>query len=212
MFPESQHREKHLGTRDRIIELLLKDRRTVEGLAEALGVTRNAVRSQIALLQREGVVEVQGQIKGNRRPAAVYGIRAGAEVGPSQAYPVVLSALVRVLGDRLPPRQFGSIMKEAGQGMAAAVPRLAGNARERAAGAVNVLRSLGSLAEMSQEGGKIVIRGNGCPISRAVQADVRSCAAMESFLSTLTGLPVTERCDHGDRPQCRFEIKVTQGK
>ncbi len=212
MFPESLHTEKHMGTRGRIIELLLKDRRTVEGLAEALGVTRNAVRSQIALLQREEVVEVQGQLKGSRRPAAVYGIRAGAEVGSSRAYPVVLSALVRVLGDRLPPRQFGSIMKEVGQGMAAAVPRPVGNARERAAGAVNVLRSLGSLAEMSEKGGKIVIRGNGCPISRAVQADVRSCKAMESFLGTLTGLPVTERCEHGDRPGCRFEINVTQGK
>ncbi len=212
MFPESQHTEKHTGTRGRIIELLLKDQRTVEGLAEALGVTRNAVRSQIALLQREGVVEAQGQIKGNRRPAAIYGIRAEADVGPFLAYPVVLSALVKVLGDRLPPLQFRAIMKGVGQSMAEAVPRLSGNARERAAGAVNVLRSLGSLAEMSEVGGKIVIRGNGCPISRAVQTDVRSCAAMESFLSKLTGLPVTERCDHGVRPSCRFEIKVPKGK
>jgi len=212
MNPGSPHTEKHTGTRGRITELLLKDQRTVEGLAEALGVTRNAVRAQIALLQREGVVEVQGQLKGTRRPAAVYGIRAGAEVGSSLAYSIVLTGLVRVLGDRLPSRPFASIMRDVGQGMAAAVPRPAGSARERAIGAVDVLRSLGSLAEMSEEDGKFVIRGNGCPISRAVQADVRSCAAMETFLSTLTGLPVTERCDHGERPACRFEIKVPRGK
>jgi len=212
MTPASQHTEKRTGTRDRIIEFLLKGQRTVEELAAVLGVTRNAVRSQIALLQREGVVEVKGEHKGSRRPAAVYGIRSGADVGPSRAYPVVLAELVRALGARLPPRQFGTIMKDVGKGMAAAVPRIAGSARERASGAVNVLRSLGSLAEMSEEGGKIVIRGNGCPISLAVQADVRSCAAMESFLSRLTGLPVTERCDHDERPSCRFEIEVPPGK
>jgi predicted ArsR family transcriptional regulator len=79
-------------------------------------------------------------------------------------------------------------------------------------GAMDVLRSLGSQPEMSEEGGKFVIRGNGCPISRVVEADVRSCAAMESFLSRLTGLPVKERCDHDKRPSCRFEISVPQEK
>jgi predicted ArsR family transcriptional regulator len=71
---------------------------------------------------------------------------------------------------------------------------------------MDVLRSLGSLAEMSEEGRKIIIRGNGCPISRVVETDERSCAAMEAFLSKLTGLSVTEHCDHGDHPSCRFEI------
>jgi len=96
--------------------------------------------------------------------------------------------------------------------MAGAVPSLVGKPRERIAGAVSVLRSLGSLAAMNEEDGKIVIKGHGCPISRAVQADERSCGAMESFLARLTGLPVTERCDHGEYPNCRFEIKLPRGK
>jgi predicted ArsR family transcriptional regulator len=212
MTPASPHAGKRTGSRDRIIELLLNGRRTVEELAGSLGVTRNAIRSQIALLQRERVVEVKGELKGSRRPAAVFGIRAGADIGPSAAYPVVLSQLVRVLGERLPPRQFGSIMKDVGKGMAATVPRSSGNARERVAGAIGALRQLGSLAEMSEEDGKIIIRGNGCPISRVVETDERSCAAMEAFLSKLTGLSVTEHCSHGDHPSCRFEIDATAGE
>jgi predicted ArsR family transcriptional regulator len=200
--------EKRAGTRERIIELLLKGQRSVEELAGTLGLTRNAVRSQLALLQREGLVEVKGEIKGSRRPAAVFGIHTKADVGSSQAYAVVLSQLVKVLSDGMPAKQMESLMKQVGQGLAATVPLPIGNARERIAGAVNVLKSLGSRADVSEEDGKFVVTGNGCPISKAVTVDVRSCLVMESLLGTLTGLPVSERCNHGNRPNCRFEITL----
>lgn len=204
--------EKRAGTRERIIELLLKGQRTVDELAGTLGMTRNAIRSQIALLQREGVVEIKGEMKGIRRPAAIFGIRAGVDVGSSHAYPVVLSQLVKVLSDGVPAKQLESIMMRVGQGLAAAVPKPLGDPRERIAGAMDVLKSLGSRADVSEENGKFVITGNGCPISKAVSADVRSCLIMESFLGTLTGLPVAERCNHGNRPSCRFEITLPAGE
>jgi predicted ArsR family transcriptional regulator len=119
-----------------------------------------------------------------------------------------LSQLVRVLSDKMPARQLESVMKQVGQGLAATVPHPAGNARERIAGAVTILKSLGSHADLSEADGKFLISGNGCPISKAVAANARSCVAMESFLSKLTGLPVYEHCDHGEHPSCRFEIVV----
>ena len=45
------------GTRNRIVQLLRKHTYTVENLAKVLGVTENAIRAQIALLLREGLVE-----------------------------------------------------------------------------------------------------------------------------------------------------------
>ena len=198
------------STRDRIVGLLLKGQQTVEELAQALGITRNAVRAQIALLQRDRIVESRGEVKKSRRPAAVYGVRADADVGPSQVYAVVLSELVRVLGSELPKRQFGTVLQNVGSGMAAALPIPAGTARERVKGALNVLHSLGARAELREENGSMVIVGNGCPISRVVRTDERACKVMEAFLSGLTGLPVTEQCDHSERPNCRFAIKVPQ--
>lgn len=212
MTPQTWNREKRRGSRSRIVELLLKGRKTVEELAGPLGMTKNAVRAQVAILEQEGIVEIQGEVRGIRRPAAVYGVRAGADVYFSTAYPVVLSRLVKVLSERMQPRQLEAVMRDVGRGIADTVPRPAGNARERVAGAVKFLASLGSLAEVNEERGTIVIRGHGCPISKAVEADVRSCKAMESLLGRLTGLPVTERCDHGARPSCRFEIKLPSGK
>jgi len=206
------NREKRTGSRGRIVSLLAAGRRTVEDLAGTLGITKNAVRAQLALLEREGLVEAQGEVKGSRRPAVLYGVREGADVHFSKAYPLVLSRLVRALSERMQPSQIETVMRDVGRGIAETAPRQEGTARERVDGAVKFLSSLGSLAEVSEERGRLVIKGHGCPISMAVDADVRSCKAMEALIAHLTGLPVTERCDHGARPSCRFEIKMPAGK
>lgn len=199
-------------TRDRILRLLLKRQRTIEELAGKLGLTRNAVRSQIGLLQREGFVEIQGEIKGTRRPAAVYGLRPGMDSHFSKAYPVVLSNLITVLARKLPKSEYRTVMRELGQRLANLVPRPAGDPRERIKAAMNFLKLLGSTAEMTEGNGKVVITGYGCPIGEAVTADMRTCIAMEALLKHMTRLPVVQRCHHGERPSCRFEIKIPVGK
>lgn len=200
--------EKRSGSRDKIVELLIRRAETVESLASVLGITHNAVRAQIALLHREGIVEVQGEKKGTRRPAAVYSIKPGAEVRPSRAYPVVLAHLVQVLSKRLDDADFTAVMKEVGSSVAKTVPRNSGNPRERVEAALALLKSLGSSAHAIEDNGTIVLNSHGCPLSAAVSADKRSCLAMEVLLKKITGLPVRESCHHGQHPQCRFVIRM----
>ncbi len=200
--------DKPAGTRDRIVRYLIKHQSTIESLATSLGVTQNAVRAQIALLQREGIVEIQGEVKGTRRPAAVYGIRPGADIHFSRAYPVILSHLTHVLAQKLSQTEFKTVMREVGQRLASSVPRPSGDPRERITGALKFFKMLGSVAEMTEERGKIIISSYGCPISEVVTADARSCIAMVALLQDLTGLPVAERCDHSEHPSCRFEIQI----
>jgi len=206
------HKGTSQGSRERIIRLLLKEQRTVDEMAASLGITKNAVRAQLALLEREGMVEVQGEQKGTRRPAAVYGLCAGTDAHFSRAYPAVLSSVVSTLADQIDPKQMETVMREAGRKIANTVPALNGTPRERVDGAVRFLGTMGSIAEIVEEKGKLMIKGHGCPISKAVQADERSCLAMESLLAELTGLKVKERCDHGARPGCRFEITIPDPK
>ena len=208
VLPLSASSEKPAGTRDRIVRHLMKHQSTIESLATRLGVTENAVRAQIALLQRDGIVEIQGEVKGTRRPAAVYGIRPGAEIHFSRAYPIFLSQLTHVLAHKLSQKEFKTVMRELGQRLASSVPRPSGDPRDRIAGALKFLKMLGSVTEVTEGKGKIIISSYGCPIAEAVNADVRSCIAMEALLQDLTGLPVAERCDHGEHPSCRFEIKM----
>ena len=48
------------SSRGRVVALLRRGDRTVEELAAALGLTDNAVRAQLALLERENVVRATG--------------------------------------------------------------------------------------------------------------------------------------------------------
>ncbi len=198
------------GTRERLLRQLLREAQTVEQIAAGLGITKNAVRAQLALLLREKVVEVRGQVKGIRRPAALYGVKAGADVVHSKAYPVVLTGLVKVLGEREEPREFAAVMRDLGRTVAKRAPLPSGSPRRRIEGAVDFLRSLGSLAELSEANGTVTISSDGCPLAQVVTEEPRTCKAMESLLNQLTGLPVKERCDHRAHPSCRFEIKLPE--
>ncbi len=204
--------ENHLdspgSTRAKIIRLLLDAPRTIEELAKATSVTKNAIRAQIALLQREDVVEIQGAAKSARRPAARYGLRPGSDVHFSKAYPLVLTALIHSLAKDLSDMEFKDLMRRLGKHLASSTPRPSGSSKERIDNAVAVLKSMGSPAQARREGKDVVITSPTCPISAAVSADDRVCDAMEAFIHEITGLPVQECCQHGERPACRFNIKL----
>lgn len=200
--------ESPASTRGKIIRLLLDAPRTIEELAKGTSVTKNAVRAQIALLLREGIVEIQGTAKSTRRPAARYTIRPGSDVHFSKAYPLVLSALIQTLAKDLPDEKFKDLMHRLGKQLASSVPRLSGSPAERIQNLITVLKSMGSPAQAKREDKDIVIMSPACLISGAVSADARVCSAMEAFAHEITGLPVRECCQHGQRPACRFKINL----
>ena len=188
--------------------LLASRPHTVDELAKKTGVSKNAVRAQMVTLGREGIIEVQGIFKSTRRPAALYGLSPGSDLYFSKAYPHVLSNLIHVLANRLSHKEFMAVMQELGQRLANSTARISGNPRERIQTALKFLRGLGSLTQMAEEGGKVIITGQVCPIARAVAADARACTAIETLLHELTGLPVEEHCDRGERQSCRFTVKM----
>src|SRR6184192_1076798 len=88
--------EKLTGeTQTRLLHLLRRSRRSITELAEKLGLTDNAVRTHIAVLRREGIVEDVGtQRDTGGKPARLYGVtREGEEVFP-KAYAPVLGMMI----------------------------------------------------------------------------------------------------------------------
>ena len=77
------------STRGRIILLLRRESRTVNELAEALGLTDNAVRAQLTALERDGLVRQSGTRPGKRKPNVVYDLTAKAE----HLFPKVMTLL-----------------------------------------------------------------------------------------------------------------------
>ncbi len=192
--------------------LLASGPHTVEELAKETEVSKNAVRAQMATLEREGIIQVQGTFKGTRRPAARYGLSSSSDLYFSKAYPTVLSNLLHILANKLSHEEFIALMQQLGRRLANSAARPSGSPRERVEAALQFLKKLGSLPQMDEEDGNVIISGHVCPIARAVAADARACVIVETLLRELTGLPVEERCNHAERPGCRFIIKIPQQK
>lgn len=190
----------------RIMALLRRGGMTVDELAAALGLSGNAIRPQLATLERDGFVERAGVRRGASKPAQVYALSRDADLLFSRAYIPVLTELLHVLDSRLKRDEFDAVMREVGGRLMAGRPRSKGDASQRAHAASELLNSLGGLARVEQEDGKLMIRSDGCPLAAATQRHPEACNAMESLLSEFTGLRVTKCCDREERLRCCFEL------
>ncbi len=190
----------------RIMALLRRGGMTVDELAAALGLSGNAVRPQLAVLERDGFVERAELRRGTSRPAQVYVLSRDAELLFSHAYIPVLTELLHVLDSRLERVEFDGLMREVGARLMAGRPRPTGDARQRAAAGSELLNSLGGLAQVEEQNGSLMIRSDGCPLAAATKRYPEACNAMESLLSEFTGMRVTKCCDREERLRCCFEL------
>lgn len=196
-------------TRGRVLQLLRRARRTVDELAGELGLTDNAVRSHLAVLERDGLVRTDGvrRMPGAGKPATVYEIDPAAEPILSRAYVPLLQALLGSLGSRMPDAELQALMKDVGHRLASdrhISPEASFDDRVQAA--ADVLTELGAEAALVRGERGIELRGCSCPVSVAVSERPEVCRAVETLLSDLTGSEVRERCDRSERPRCHFEF------
>jgi predicted ArsR family transcriptional regulator len=179
---------------------------TIDDIGSAVGLTRTAVRAQLATLEKDGAVEQRGVRRGTSKPARTYGVTTETELLLSRAYIPILTQLLHVLADRMPRREFDAIMREVGRGLMTgrAVPH--GTLEERVLAASVLLNDLGGVTEVDEEGSHFVIRGHGCPLAAATAEYPEACNALESLLSEFVGQPVVKCCDRYDRRRCCFEV------
>jgi len=204
-------RQQLLDTsRGRIVSLLRAGGLTADDVARMLGLTRSAVRLQIAAMERDGVVRKTGKRPGATRPSHVFELTPEVEQLLSTAYIPLLTGLVDVFADALPADQIVALLRRTGSGLAQQLTRgkrLSGSLRSRAAAASELMNAhLGAMTRVESNGG-IVIRGAGCPLAALTGKHDGVCLAMESLVSEIVGVPVHQCCDRRDRPQCCFEIK-----
>lgn len=205
----------HLGrrflesTRGRIVALLRRGAHTVDELASAIGMTDNAVRSHLTTLERDGLVRQEGVRRGPGagKPAILYEVHPEAEPLFSRAYPPVLTALLDAVVDELPPTRVEELMRDVGRRLASGVGGpAAGDLTGRVHAAAALLTALGGEVDVVEEEGALAIRGCGCPLSVAVSCRPELCRAVETLVAEVTGAPVRECCEHGDRPRCCFRV------
>jgi predicted ArsR family transcriptional regulator len=196
------------STRGKILALLRTESHTVNELVAALKLTDNAVRSHLASLERDGLIQQLGWRPGFRKPHALYGLTVEAGCLFPTAYGPLLCYVIAVVGERLSSRELQASLREVGR-MAAKehLDQVRGKTRnQRIEFALGVLKALGGEVKAQERVGKRFIDGNGCPLSAATAHHPEACLIVEALLSEIIGIPVKEHCHHGEAPRCCFEI------
>jgi hypothetical protein len=68
------------------------------------------------------------------------------------------------------------------------------------------VKTLGGDVTVQEGEGKRLIHGNGCEFSAVTAHHPEACLIAEALLSEIIGVPLKERCQHGEAPRCCFEI------
>lgn len=185
---------------------------TVNELASSLELTDNAVRAHLLSLERDGLVRQSGLQRGPRKPHYAYELTAEAERLFPKAYDALLNELITTLKGRLPPAALEEVLREVGRSLAArhSSDKTPLDLEGRLQNALVVLKAIGGSPSVEREGGSLIIRSGGCPLSAAVVEHPEVCELAESLVSEIVGLPVRERCYRGETPKCRFELKESE--
>jgi predicted ArsR family transcriptional regulator len=199
--------ERLLGeTQVRLLARLRRSRQTITSLAEALGLTDNAVRMHVAALHRDGIVEQVGtQRDTGGKPARLYGLtRQGEELFP-KAYALVLAKLVEEIVRTQGRAHAVKLLRAVGAQAAAGAPQ-GSNPKRRMEAAAQLFRDLGSDADVEKTAEGWRLQGHGCPLSAVTAGHPELCELGKALVEEVVGEPVTECCQRGDHPRCGFEI------
>ena len=194
-------------TRARLLRLVRRSPASINDLAQAVGITDNAVRGHVAAMERDGLVREESQRATGGKPARVYDLtQEGEELFP-KAYALVLQEMIAMVRDRDGDEAAVAMLREVGQRLGEG--GAAANATEaaRVAAASAVLESLGGSIEAERSNGSWVLRSAGCPLSRVVSGAPEACGLVESMVAEITRRPVREICDRSGRPRCAFRIE-----
>lgn len=196
------------STRGQILTLLRRGSLTVNELATALGLTANAVRSQLTALERDGLVRPSGSRRGPRRPTVTYDLSPEADQLLPPAYGPVLAHLIDALRTSLPASTLDAVLLAAGGRIARGmIPVSTGRPSNGtpADRAVAALRELGGWCAKQTTNGRATVVCTNCPLGAAAAGHPEVCRLIEVALTEVIGVPVRQNC-RTDSAECRFEI------
>ncbi|MGB7160135.1 MAG: ArsR family transcriptional regulator [Tepidisphaeraceae bacterium] len=197
------------SSREKIVQLLRRAQHSVNDLARALRLTDNAVRANLARLERDGLVQLAGSRASVRKPESIYDITPQAERLFAKAYAPALATVLAVMEAGADEKELEIQLREAGRRLAAPhLPSLAGLPfPQRAEKTLQILEDLGGLADLEDRDGQLYVRGFGCPFSQIVTEHPKLCLVAQVLVGELLGCEVQEQCQRGDRPKCCFVVK-----
>ncbi len=201
-------------TRGKIVsELRRLGSASATDLARSFGLSPNAVRQQLVVLERDGLVAERPVRRGPTKPTYEFSLTADADKLFPQAYDKMLSAVLRELREQFGgagvQRVFDGLSRRAVERARLSVT--ASEPEERVAQLTEMLRKNGVVAEYSLIDGGFALHEHNCPYSSAAKEHPEVCQVIHHVLEeTLGGEHAqTESLAQGGK-ECRFELHPQQ--
>ncbi len=200
-------------TRGRIVaELRQRRSASAADLAKIFGLSVNAVRQQLVVLERDGLVIERPVRRGPTKPTLEFSLTREADGLFPQRYDRLLSSVLREVrqryGDAGVEQIFASISNRA---VKRAKRRITGeSAEERVAQLAELLRKDGVVAEYSLIDGGFALHEHNCPYSEIAKEHPQMCNVVHQMIDKTIGgeLQQTESLATGGK-ECRFEIRAS---
>jgi len=204
------------STRGKIVaELRRRRSASAVDLASAFGLSPNAIRQQLVLLERDGLVVEKSVRRGPTKPTYEFSLTSEAEKLFPQQYDKMLGAVLREVRE-----QFGNSGVSAVFGGIArrSVERVkhkltSEEPEEKVAQLTDFLRRNGVAAEYSLIDGGFALSEHNCPYSKVVKEHPEVCAVIHQVLDeTMGGEHVQTESLATGGSECRFEIRPAKAE
>ncbi|HEY6449398.1 MAG TPA: helix-turn-helix domain-containing protein [Candidatus Cybelea sp.] len=198
------------STRGNIVsELRRRGSASATDLARSFGLSPNAVRQQLMVLERDGLVAETSVRRGPTKPTYEFSLTVDADKLFPQAYDKMLTAVLREVRS-----QFGTqAVEQVFDGLSRRAidrARLSVNAKEpeqKVAQLTEILRKSGVIAEYSLIDGGFALHEHTCPYSSTAKEHPEVCQVIHHMIDETIGgeHTQTESLARGGR-ECRFEL------
>lgn len=200
------------STRGRIVEELRRCKTaSAQDLAHLFGLSPNAIRQQLVVLERDGLVVEKSVRRGRTKPTYEFSLTSDGEKLFPQQYDKMLGAVLREVkeqfGEEGVSKVFDGIAKRT---VAKAKARVtAPDTHGKVAQLAEVLREGGVVAEYSLIDGGYALHEHNCPYSEVVKDHPQVCSVIHQVLDeTVGGRHVQTESLATGGTQCRFEVKA----
>ncbi len=203
-------------TRGRIVaELRRRGTASASDLARAFGLSPNAVRQQLVLLERDSLVVERPVRRGPTKPTLEFSLTKEADALFPQRYDRLLASVLREVRARFGESAVGEIFDGISKRAVSRAKRAvtAKGAEERVAQLTELLRHDGVIAEYSLIDGGFAVHEHNCPYSEVAKEHPQMCQVVHHMIDETIGgeLEQTESLATGGK-ECRFEITGAAAK
>ena len=203
------------NTRSRVLKsLLLNQKRTVNDLAESVGINPISVRHHVNKLEAEGLIQSEEERHGVGRPRLIYSLtNKGMEQFP-QRYLQLTLRLLEQLKSSLPDQVLGEIFRDVAEGITDDLTKNIDldhlDLHERLKLLQEVLTAEGFMVNLEEDEGNYYVVEASCPYHHVGEDYPEICVVDRELIAHFAASnPERVECILDGDKQCKYKIERT---